>query len=171
MNCFLHGIEDFRIERGDTLGEPKFVQGDHLMRFDLVLANPPYSIKQWDRTAKSKAHRGKILFINAVSEVTRERAQSFLTEEHIERIVKVYESFQDEPGFARVATREEIRAKEGNLSIPLYVTGSSPVTEVRDSSATYNLSGTNGSDRLTEALAAWLESSRQVRKSLDSILK
>jgi type I restriction enzyme M protein len=41
MNCFLHGIEDFRIERGDTLSEPKFVQGDRLMRFDVVLANPP----------------------------------------------------------------------------------------------------------------------------------
>ena len=51
MNCFLHGIEDFRIERGDTLAEPKFVQGDRLMRFDVVLANPPYSIKQWDRDA------------------------------------------------------------------------------------------------------------------------
>ncbi|MCB1206735.1 MAG: SAM-dependent DNA methyltransferase, partial [Verrucomicrobiae bacterium] len=49
MNCFLHGIEDFRIERGDTLAEPKLVEGDRLMRFDVVLANPPYSIKQWDR--------------------------------------------------------------------------------------------------------------------------
>ncbi len=51
MNCFLHGIEDFRIERGDTLAEPKFVQGDRLMQFDVILANPPYSIKQWDRSA------------------------------------------------------------------------------------------------------------------------
>ena len=51
MNCFLHGVEDFRIERGDTLSEPKFVQGDRLQRFDVVLANPPYSIKQWDRSA------------------------------------------------------------------------------------------------------------------------
>lgn len=40
MNCFLHGIEDFRIERGDTLSEPKLHQGDALMRFDVVLANP-----------------------------------------------------------------------------------------------------------------------------------
>ena len=53
MNCFLHGIEDFRIERGDTLSEPKLVEGDRLMRFDLVLANPPYSIKQWNREAFS----------------------------------------------------------------------------------------------------------------------
>ena len=51
MNCFLHGIEDFRIERGDTLSAPKFVEGDRLQRFDVALANPPYSIKQWDREA------------------------------------------------------------------------------------------------------------------------
>src|SRR5437870_1263004 len=51
MNCFLHGIEDFQIVRGDTLSEPKLVQGDRLQRFDVVLANPPYSIKQWDRDA------------------------------------------------------------------------------------------------------------------------
>jgi type I restriction enzyme M protein len=72
------------------------------------------------RTAKPKA-RGKILFINAVNEVTRERAQSFLTDDHIERIVNAYEKFKDEPGFTRVVTLEEIRAKDGNLSIPLYV--------------------------------------------------
>ena len=51
MNLFLHGIEDFRIVRGDTLAHPAFVEGDHLMQFDVVLANPPYSIKQWDRDA------------------------------------------------------------------------------------------------------------------------
>ena len=49
------------------------------------------------------ARKGRILFINAVNEVTRERAQSFLTDDHIERIVKAYEKFKDEPGFTRVA--------------------------------------------------------------------
>jgi type I restriction enzyme M protein len=48
-NLFLHGIEDFQIERGNTLSDPKFVEGDRLRRFDVVLANPPYSISQWDR--------------------------------------------------------------------------------------------------------------------------
>ena len=43
MNCFLHGIEDFKIERGDTLAEPKFVEGDRLMRFDVALAIPSSS--------------------------------------------------------------------------------------------------------------------------------
>jgi type I restriction enzyme M protein len=49
MNLFLHGIMDFDVERGNTLSEPKFLQGDQLQQFDVILANPPYSIKQWDR--------------------------------------------------------------------------------------------------------------------------
>jgi type I restriction enzyme M protein len=51
MNLFLHGIVDFDIERGNTLSDPKFLQGDGLRHFDAVLANPPYSIKQWNRDA------------------------------------------------------------------------------------------------------------------------
>jgi type I restriction enzyme M protein len=251
MNCFLHGIEDFRIERGDTLAEPKLVQGDRLMRFDVVLANPPYSIKQWNRdafasdpwgrnlygtppqgradyafwqhilqslaprtgrcailfphgvlfrqeeadmrcklieadviecvlglgpnlfynspmeacvvicrTAKAKERRNKILFINAVNEVTRERAQSFLTDDHIARIVKAYEAFMDEPGFTHVVGLEEIRAKEGNLSIQLYV--SAP-----DTNGQAQVSA-NGS--LPDALSAWLSSVSDLRAALTSIL-
>ncbi len=285
MNCFLHGIEDFRIERGDTLAEPKLVEGDRLMRFDVVLANPPYSIKQWDRdafasdpwgrnlygtppqgradyafqqhilaslkgfneartltpgpsptgrgvakgrgegvgvaekptgrcavlwphgvlfrqeeadmrcklieadliecvlglgpnlfynspmeacvvvcrTQKPKARRGKILFINAVNEVTRERAQSFLTDDHIQRVVRAYQDFKDEPGFTRVAPIEEIRAKEGNLSIPLYV--GSETSTVREDSAEYRSNG------LPEVLSAWLQSAAAVRHSLQYLLR
>ena len=252
MNCFLHGIEDFRIERGDTLAEPKLVERDRLMRFDVVLANPPYSIKQWDReafgsdpwgrnlygtppqgradyafwqhivqslspksgrcailfphgvlfrqeeaemrkklieadliecvlglgpnlfynspmeacvvicrTAKPKARRNKILLINAVNEVTRERAQSFLTEDHIQHIVRTYEKFADEPGFSRVVSLEDVRAKDGNLSIPLYV---APVSAVRQDEAGYRVGG------LDQALEGWLESARKVRSSLASLL-
>jgi type I restriction enzyme M protein len=62
MNCFLHGIEDFRIERGDTLAEPKLVEGDQLMKFDVVLANPPYSIKQWDREVFASDPWGRNLY-------------------------------------------------------------------------------------------------------------
>jgi type I restriction enzyme M protein len=214
MNCFLHGIEDFQIVRGDTLSEPKLVEGDRLMRFDVVLANPPYSIKQWDRDAfasdpwgrnlygtppqgradyafwqhilqslnpktgrcailfphgvlfrqeeaemrrklieadvvecvlglgpnlfynspmeacvvvcrmkKPKARRGHILFINAVNEVTRERAQSFLTDEHIHRIADAYVQFKDVPAFAHLANVEDIREQGWSLNIPLYISG------------------------------------------------
>ena len=51
MNLFLHGIDDFRIVRGDTLAQPVFVEKDTLQQFDVVLANPPYSIKKWNRDA------------------------------------------------------------------------------------------------------------------------
>lgn len=211
MNLFLHGVEDFEIIRGDTLAEPKHIEGDRLRQFDLILANPPYSIKQWNReawssdkwgrnslgtppqgradyafqqhiltslTAKGRsavlwphgvlfrneeqvmrakmveqdwveaviglgpnlfynspmescilicnrkkvaARKGKVIFIDAVNEVTRERAQSFLKPEHQQRILNAYKTFADVPGFAKVATLTEIGANAGNLSIPLYV--------------------------------------------------
>ena len=49
MNMFLHDIEEFDIQRGDTLAEPKFLELDRLKQFDVIFANPPYSIKKWDR--------------------------------------------------------------------------------------------------------------------------
>ena len=244
MNCFLHGIEDFHIERGDTLAEPKFVQGDRLdavrrgarqsallhqavgprrlrlrpwgrnlygtppqgradyafwqhilgslapktgrcailfphgvlfrqeeaeMRRKLIEADliecvlglgpnlfynsPMEACVVICRTAKPKARKGKILFINAVNEVTRERAQSFLTDDHIERIVAAYESVQGRTGFTRVATLEEIRAKDGNLSIPLYVSARSATDSVADCSATASFAG---------SLGTWLESASTV---------
>ena len=51
MNLYLNGVEDFSIVREDTLKHPAFVDGSHLRTFDVVLANPPYSIKAWDREA------------------------------------------------------------------------------------------------------------------------
>lgn len=52
MNLYLHGIEDFKIVRGDTLTQPAFTDSDGSLRtFDVILANPPYSIKNWNRTA------------------------------------------------------------------------------------------------------------------------
>lgn len=62
MNLFLHGIEDFRIERDDTLARPKFIEGDRLRQFDVVLANPPYPIKQWDRAAWASDPYGRNLY-------------------------------------------------------------------------------------------------------------
>lgn len=47
MNLFLHGQEDFEIVRGDTLREPKFLKNDQLEDFDCVIANPPFSLKEW----------------------------------------------------------------------------------------------------------------------------
>lgn len=47
MNLFLHGQEDFHIVRGDTLRDPKFLANDELETFDCVIANPPFSLKEW----------------------------------------------------------------------------------------------------------------------------
>ena len=51
MNLFLHGIKDFYIVNDDTLKKPAFIEKGKLKTFDVVLANPPYSISQWDRSA------------------------------------------------------------------------------------------------------------------------
>jgi type I restriction enzyme M protein len=49
MNLVLHGVEDFEIATSNTLSNPVFTERDHLRTFDVVLANPPYSIKKWNR--------------------------------------------------------------------------------------------------------------------------
>lgn len=51
MNLLLHGVQDFNIVNADTLKTPAFTDHSKLQQFDLILANPPYSISQWDRTA------------------------------------------------------------------------------------------------------------------------
>ena len=46
MNLVLHGVDDFEIKTGNTLSNPAFVEEDELKTFDVVLANPPYSISE-----------------------------------------------------------------------------------------------------------------------------
>ncbi len=212
MNLFLHGVQDFTIVNDDTLKNPAFIQNGELQRFDLVLANPPYSIKQWDRAAfesdkygrnflgtppqgradyaffqhilasmnkktgrcailfphgvlfrneekemrkklvesdmvdcviglgpnlffnapmeacivicrtyKEPAKCGKVLFINAVKEVTRKNAQSYLEDHHIEHIASAYKNYADEENYARIASIDEIAERDFSLNIALYV--------------------------------------------------
>ena len=47
MNMFLHDVDDFQISRGDTLKNPAFFEADGLKTFDCVIANPPFSLKDW----------------------------------------------------------------------------------------------------------------------------
>jgi len=47
MNMFLHSADSARIEWCDTLNSPELVEHDHLMRFDVVVANPPFSLDKW----------------------------------------------------------------------------------------------------------------------------
>lgn len=226
MNLFLHGVQDFHIVNDDTLKAPAFIKGGELQKFDLVLANPPYSIKQWDRAAfesdkygrnflgtppqgradyaffqhilasmnpgsgrcailfphgilfrneekemrkklvqsdmvdcviglgpnlffnapmeacivicrtyKEPEKRGKVLFINAVKEVTRKNAQSYLEDAHIAHMASAYENYADEEGYAKVVTIDEISEKDHSLNIALYVRsgiGVDPVLSVEE---------------------------------------
>jgi type I restriction enzyme M protein len=252
MNLALHGVDDFAIARGDTLERPAFIEHDQLATFDVVLANPPYSIKQWDRAAwtsdpwgrnflgtpqqgradyaffqhilksmdsltgrcailfphgvlfrneesemrrrlveadllecvlglgpnlfynspmeacvvvcrsqKPPERRGKVLFIDAVNEIARERSMSFLKPEHQERIVAAYRAFSTEPGFACAASLDEIRINSSNLSIPLYVRGRG----MREPAGEY------AADGLKEAIRAWEASLKELNETLDALLQ
>lgn len=216
MNMFLHDIEEFDIQRGDTLAEPKFLEIDRLKQFDVIFANPPYSIKKWDRSKfgsdpfsrqefgvppqgcadyaffqhiikslnqqsgraamlwphgilfrdaeaeirkgiiesdlieavfglgpnlfynspmescvvvlrcnKPKERKQKILFINGVKEVTRERAFSFLNDSNLETLVDAYYQPELHEAIASLVDLAEIRENQHNLSIPLYVSNGS----------------------------------------------
>lgn len=49
MNMFMHAIDEFLIVQGDTLDQPQILENDELKQFDVVMANPPYSIKRWSQ--------------------------------------------------------------------------------------------------------------------------
>lgn len=59
MNLFLHGVQTFEIVNDDTLVNPGFIVNGQLQKFDVVLANPPYSISQWDRDAFASDKYGR----------------------------------------------------------------------------------------------------------------
>ncbi len=48
MNMFLHDIDDANIKQGDTLSNPQHLQNDELMKFQVICANPPFSLDKWD---------------------------------------------------------------------------------------------------------------------------
>lgn len=210
MNMFLHGMDNFRIEWGDTLRNPRLVENDQLMKFDIVVANPPFSLDKWGyeeasadpfhryhrglppkskgdwgfithmiETArestgkvgvvvphgvlfrgaaegrirqklieenlleaviglpsnlffgtgipaailifnKGKTH-GDVLFIDASREYKDAKNQNVLTNEHVEKIVSTYQSFQAVEKYSYRATPQEIADNDFNLNIPRYV--------------------------------------------------
>ncbi len=57
MNMFLHQMDQADIEWGDTITNPKLIEGDQLMKFDIVVANPPFSLDKWGvDKAKTDSH-------------------------------------------------------------------------------------------------------------------
>jgi len=247
MNLFLHGIKDFKIVNDDTLKNPAFTERGELKTFDDVLANPPYSIKQWDRAAfendkwgrnilgtppqgradyaffqhiiksmdkktgrcailfphgvlfrqeekdlrenlvkmdileciiglgpnlfynspmeacivickmkKEPEKAGKVLFINAVNDVARKNAQSYLEYEHINKITSAYENYRDVEGFAKVATIKDIAANNYSLSIPLYAREQQTEDKVEELS-------------LSNSCADWQTSSQEMRNCYNTL--
>lgn len=47
LNMFLHGMDSARLEWGDTINNPKLLENEGLMKFDVVVANPPFSLDKW----------------------------------------------------------------------------------------------------------------------------
>ncbi len=246
MNMFLHGIEDFSIARGNTLSHPKFLENDKLKTFDIILANPPYSIKRWDREAwsndpygrnlygtppqgcadyafqqhilksldkrngrsivlwphgvlfrdseqqfrekmlkddvieaviglgpnlfynspmeacllvcrwdKPKKHKGKVLFVNAVNEVSRQSAFSYLNDEHIKKIHAAFLKFEDVDGFSKVVTNTELISNKSDLTIARYLSDPDISSGIDVEAAT----------------KAWTLSSKALEESTKSLLK
>ena len=247
MNLLLHGVQDFEIVNADTLKVPAFTDHAKLQQFDIVLANPPYSIKQWDRTAfendkygrnflgvppqnradyaffqhilksldprtgrcailfphgilfrneesemrknlvdtdmvecvigigknlfynspmeacivicranKPVDRRGKVLFINAKHEVTRKNAQSYLEQNHIDKIANTYFDFAEIDGFSAIADLKTIKANNSKLSIALYVRNSDRTSEIPD---------------FDSALETWLSNSSSLHRELNELDK
>lgn len=61
MNLFLHGLEDFHIKRGDTFRTPRFLEQGELKKFDMVIANPPFSLQNWGAETWTKDQYGRAI--------------------------------------------------------------------------------------------------------------
>ncbi len=49
INMFMHNVDEFLIVQGDTLDSPQILENDELKKFDVIMANPPYSVKKWSQ--------------------------------------------------------------------------------------------------------------------------
>ena len=246
MNMFLHGIEDFKIVRGDTLKHPVFLENDKLKKFNIILANPPYSIKRWNRKEfekdpygrniygtppqgcadyafqqhiikslddkngrcailwphgilfrdaeaemrkkmiesdvieavigmgpnlfynssmvscilicnKNKRQPNKILFIDAVDEIRKEKTMSYLDEEHISHIVSAYRKKKDILRFCKIVSTEDILRNGGILSVQLYVKR--------------HITNNCHDNNLKDLVNKWVGQSKKIKVDLTNLLK
>ena len=104
----------------------KLVRGDYVecvigLAANLFYNSPMEACIVICRMSKPEDHVGKILFINAVNEVTRKNAQSYLEDKHIDKIADAYCNYKEEENFSKIVTVREIADNDFSLSIPLYV--------------------------------------------------
>jgi type I restriction enzyme M protein len=62
MNMLLHGVFDSRIEKGDTIRDPKLLKDGALLLYDRVIANPPFSLDEWGREVAENDGYGRFRF-------------------------------------------------------------------------------------------------------------
>jgi type I restriction enzyme M protein len=62
MNMLLHGLGSAKIEKGDTIRDPKLLDGGALRVFDRVIANPPFSLDEWGREVAEQDGYGRFRF-------------------------------------------------------------------------------------------------------------
>jgi type I restriction enzyme M protein len=118
------------------------------------------------RNNKPAQRPGRVILIDAVNEVSRERSMNFIQPEHQERIAKAYHDFEDIEGFAKVVSLAQIRSNDSNLSIPLYITKRNRRDpSVSDEKGEYNANG------LKEEVKTWESSSFTLNASIEDLLK
>ena len=59
MNMFLHDVDSAHIEWEDTIRHPQFIDDDALMKFDVVIANPPFSLDKWGQEIAAEDRFGR----------------------------------------------------------------------------------------------------------------
>ncbi len=62
MNMFLHGFDSATIRWGDTIRNPKLREGDQLMKFDTVVANPPFSLDKWGKIEDKDGNKTTVTY-------------------------------------------------------------------------------------------------------------
>ena len=165
---FPHGVL-FRKEEAELREE--LVKSDLLecvlgLGAGLFYNSPMEAVVVTLRAKKPPEHKGKVLFINAINEVAREQAQSFLRESNQKRILTAYQSFGDELGFSAVATLKQIAEKGYNLAIPRYVEGAGsthPDDEitVEDAVAQWRSAAAAADDTVTAVIAMLTQEASQ----------
>jgi len=106
---------------------------------------------------KNKSLPNKILFIDAVDEIRKEKTMSYLNEEHISCIVSAYKEKKDIPRFCKIVSTEDILKNGGNLSVQLYVKR--------------HITNNHHNDNLKDLVNKWDDQSKKLKANLTNLLK